>query len=375
MTSASLLEYLRRPLRAAPLLLIAVFAVLLTLASRAGLLGLPLALILLSWFLKYAFVVLDAAARGLREPPVLSIEMVNPASEQRPLGQLLIIGVFYAASGALTTLLGAKVVLCLRVLGLLVLPACIAVLASTGSILSAINPRMLVGMIRRLGWDYLLIWGAIAVLALAAIYVSRQLVGSPFFGLPLAIGCLMYGWLAVFSIIGGALYERRHEIGHDVWRSPEREQTRTEYDVGREHARVIDELYGHWRGGAYKEALQAAENRLANRHHSLEEYAWLCTALLRWPDRRLASRLAQDYIQRLLAARQPSAALAAARRHLDADPDFRPATAAELLRLAELARDGGDRSLARALLIDFERHFPNDQAASAVAELSQQLSR
>jgi hypothetical protein len=375
MTASSLFEYLRRPIGSAPLLLIGVFAVLLTVASRAGLLGLPLALIVLSWFLKYAFVVLDSVSRGLTEPPVLSIEMVNPAGEQRPLGQLLIVGVFYAATGALAPVVGAATVLVLRALGLVLLPACIAVLGSSGSILSAINPRVLAGTIRRLGWDYLVIWIAIIVLAAGALYTSRRLAGALFLGLPLALACLMYGWLAVFSLIGGVLYERRHELGLEAWRSPEREQARDELEADKEHARFIDELYGHWRGGAYKEALQAAQNRLAARHHSLDEYAWLCTALLRWPDRRLASRLAQDYISRLLEARRPSDALAAARRHLDADPEYRPATSAELIRLVSLARDGGNRNLARALLIDFERHYPGDQAASSAAELRQQLMR
>jgi hypothetical protein len=311
----------------------------------------------------------------MSEPPVLSIEMVNPANEQRPLGQLLIVGVFYAATGALTSAVSPTGVLVLRMLGLVLLPACIAVLGSSGSILSAINPRVLAGTIRRLGWDYLVIWIAIIVLSLAALYTSRRLMAAWHLALPLALACLMLGCLAVFSLIGGALYERRHELGLEAWRSPEREQAREELAVNREHARFVDELYGHWRGGAYQEALQAAHNRLKAHDHALDEYAWLCAALLRWPDRRLASRLAQDYISRLLEARRPSDALAAARRHLDADPDYRPATAAELIRLVSLARDGGDRNLARALLIDFEHHYPGDQAAVSAAELRQQLMR
>jgi hypothetical protein len=374
MTLSSLLTHLRRPLSPAPLLLIVAFAVLLTLATRAGLLGLPLMLIVLSWFLKYAFVVLDTAARGLDEPPVLSVEMVNPVDEQRPLGQLLIIGVFYAATAALQPFAGTTAVLSLRAMALVLLPACIAVLGSSGSIVTAVNPRVLIGTMHRLGWDYVVIWLAIIVLAFAAHVVRIRLAGA-FYGLPLAIACIMYGWLAVFSVIGGALYERRHELDIDTWRSPERDRARHEADLDKEHARFIDDLYGHWRGRAYKEALQAAQNRLAASHHSLDEYAWLCEALLRWPDRRLASRLAQDYLTRLLAAKRYSEGLGVARRHIEGDPEFRPATAAETIRVANLARDGGDRRLARALLADFERHYPGDAAASLAAELSRELSR
>jgi hypothetical protein len=375
MTPSSLLAHLRRPLSTTVLLPVAVFAVLLTVASRAGLLGLPLALILLSWFLKYAFVVLDSAARGFADTPVLSIEMLNPASEQQPLGQLLIIGVFYGATTALEPLLGARWILGLRVTALALLPACIAVLGSSSSILEAINPRALLGTIRRLGWDYVVIWIAIIVLALAARLVSMRLTDAVFLGLPLALACLMLGWLAAFSLIGGALYEHRHELGIEAWRSPERGRARDQAEQRKEHDRFIDELYGHWRGGAHKEALQAAQKRLGARGHALDEYAWLCESLLRWPDQRLASRLAQDYASNLLAAQRPSEALAVVRRHLTADTDFRPHTAAELIRLVHLARDAGDRQLARALLVDFERYFPGDVAASQAAELGRELSR
>jgi len=374
MSLSSLLVHLRRPLSPAPLLLIAVFAVLLTLGLRAGWLGVPLLLIVLSWFFKYAFVVLDTAARGLEEPPVLAVEMINPLDEQRPLGLLLIIGVFYGATAALEPIAGKPVVLLLRGIALALLPACTAVLGSSSSIVTAVNPRVLIGTIRRLGWDYVVIWLAIIVLAFAARFTSIHLADATV-GLPLAIACVICGWLAVFSLIGGALYERRHELGIEAWRSPERDRARHEADLGKDHDRFVDELYGHWRGGAYKEALQAAQNRLAAMHHSLEEYAWLCQALLRWPDRRLASRLAQDYLTRLLAAKRYSQALALAQRHLQADPEYRPATAAEAMQLATLARDGGDRRLARALLVDFERHYPGDRAAPMAAQLSRDLSR
>ena len=53
--------------------------------------GIFLGLLLLSWFFKYCFILLDAIVTGAHEPPVLSIEMVNPVDEQRPLAQALLI--------------------------------------------------------------------------------------------------------------------------------------------------------------------------------------------------------------------------------------------------------------------------------------------
>src|SRR5262245_3959407 len=73
MQASAVLRYLALPLRGAAAVLIAVFALLLLVAIKARWLGIPLALLLLSWFFKYAFVLLDHVTDGAIEPPVLSI--------------------------------------------------------------------------------------------------------------------------------------------------------------------------------------------------------------------------------------------------------------------------------------------------------------
>lgn len=370
-----LLALLLLPLRPAPLLLIVSFALGLTLAARAGLLGLLLALILLSWFFKYAYVLLDTTARGFDEPPVLSVEMVNPANEQRPLGQLLIIGVFYAGTGAAQPLIGMATVSALRIAALALLPASVAVLGTSGSILEAVNPVVLLKMIRRLGPSYLLILAATAAPAGLAWLMAVHIFDWLALPLALVLALLMYACLAAFSVIGGVLYDKRAELGLETWKSPEQDRARQERETGQRHEQLIDELYGHWRGGARTEALQAAQKWLGSRAHAFDEFDWLCERLLAWPDRRLAHRLAQDYIARLLEAKLAAQALRVARRHLDADADFRPTRAAELIRLVNVARDGGDRVLARRLLADFEHHFANDPAIDVAQNLQKELTR
>src|SRR5882757_2823314 len=80
-----------RPARGGAAGVVVVFAVLLTLAAKAGLAGLPLALLLLSWLFKYAYVLFDHVVRGIDEPPALDITMMNPISEQRPIAQIIIL--------------------------------------------------------------------------------------------------------------------------------------------------------------------------------------------------------------------------------------------------------------------------------------------
>src|SRR3984885_16181455 len=89
---SKLIRHLLRPARGGAAAVVVVFAFLLALASRTGLMGIPMALIVISWYFKYAYILFDHTVRGFDEPPTLDIQMVNPVNEQRPLGQVLILG-------------------------------------------------------------------------------------------------------------------------------------------------------------------------------------------------------------------------------------------------------------------------------------------
>src|SRR5260370_32762116 len=94
----NLVHHLLRPARGGAAGVVVVFAILLSIAAKAGLLGIPLALILLSWLFKYAYVLFDHVVRGVDEPPALDIAMMNPVSEQRPIAQIIILAAVAALS-------------------------------------------------------------------------------------------------------------------------------------------------------------------------------------------------------------------------------------------------------------------------------------
>lgn len=358
------MRYLAIPARPVPLTLIVAFAFGLTLASKAGLLGLPLMLILVSWTFKYAFVAFDTVLRGYQEPPVLSLEMVNPASEQRPLGMLLIVLVFYGATAALQGAIGDTATSILRYGALVLLPASVATLGVTERVIDAVNPKLLAGLIRRFGLDYPILIGVILVFGAAISALSSVALWE------LAQhAILLFGILALFCLLGGIIYQRREALGIDAWQSPERAQARETAANDRAIAREIDDVYSHWRSGSHVEAWQELEKKLAAQNHDLDVYRRYYPTLARWPDPRLANKLARDFISRLLEAKGSSEALRLLRERLAATPDFRPATGAELVRLVHIARASGDRTTARALLTDFERHFPEDAARPIVEQM------
>ena len=178
MGAAAFFRYLAMPLQTAPLLLIGTFSILLVVAAKAGLIGIPLGLILLSWFSKYSFVLMDRLAEGVVEPPVLSIEMVNPLDEQRPMILLLMaIGLFYASDAASYWIGESGALVLMFAVGAL-LPAVVAVQGATGMVVQSLNPRRVLGLIVRLRGDYLLILGFIALVWVFSRFVVESTIGD-----------------------------------------------------------------------------------------------------------------------------------------------------------------------------------------------------
>jgi hypothetical protein len=374
MGAAAIIRYLAMPLRTAPLLLIGTFSILLIVAARAGIVGIPLGLILLSWFSKYSFVLMDRLAAGVVEPPVLSTEMVNPLDEQRPMILLLMaIGLFHATDSASYWIGKQGALVLMFALGAL-LPAVIAVQGATGTVVQSLNPRRVLGLIVRLRGDYLLILGFIVLVWLFSRFVVTSAIGD-MLPLMLRIALLMYAWLAIFSLIGGVLFERRFDIGLDDVNTPESLDTGAGDDTPDERVRdrEMDRIYAEWRGGAHANAWQTVMSLVDKSGDQIAELRWLYQRAAQWPDGRLADRLARELLPRLLAKRIAGEALDLVRERLKKNARFRPAGSADLLTLVQLSRTAGDRATARLLLQDFSTLYPGDPAQALVDRLNTQL--
>jgi hypothetical protein len=205
-----IIPHLLRPARGGAAAVLIVFALLLSIAAKRGLLGIPMALILMSWFFKYAFILFDHTVRGYDEPPTLDIQMLNPLDEQRPLAQVAILGLIYAAVNFTQRTMGSTSGLVIAVVAALFLPASVAILGLERNIIKAAYPVAWVRMVLRLGPMYALVLAIIAGYSLLIGLMGRW---EPW--LPVQIAIYMFCILSVFSVLGGALYERRHELGLD----------------------------------------------------------------------------------------------------------------------------------------------------------------
>lgn len=370
------LRYVTAPLRTAPLLFIVVFSVLFLIAVSAGLIGIWLGWVLLSGFLNYGFILLDSVASGEREPPVLSIEMMNPMNGARWLMMLVIVAAGFFVADAAVYWLGPVLGTAMGVIAAATLPAVIAVQGATGSVIQSLNLMRCWRLIVRLRGDYACIVLWVAFYGSISHVLFRTSIGD---ALPLIvrIAWLLYGWLATFTLIGGVLFERHDEIGLADANTPEHGHPEIDTTALREKQRDmhVDRIYAQWRGGAHVSAWQSIGKHLEQSADPLVELRWLYERIARWPDPLLANRLAQDMLPRLLAARRYGEALDITRERIKAFPDFRPTTAAQLVQLARLACDGGDRPTARILLGSFRQFYADDALRPVADELLQRIAR
>lgn len=342
-----LFRYVGRVFHSTPLVLVATFTFLLLLAVQARFVGIPLAAIIVSWFFKYLFVMLDAVIAGNDATPVLSVEMVNPFDEQRPFGQALLIvaGVMLVVAARLYVglapayVLGAALLFCL--------PASIAVLGISGNLFHAAWPPAWIQVIRGLGWDYVgIIVGTLA--AVVILYGLISLAAPTWIG----IAALQIFFMAIFVLIGGAVFEHRLDLGLESRTPQERlaERDRREHSAARQH--TIDHAYEYFRHSKPTEGWQEIQAWLtahAQGNQQLIEYHAMLDAASGWDDIRPADKLANELIAVLLAKKQTGAALEVAETRLASNPGFRPVNST---RLAELASLAGKRGLARKLATD-----------------------
>lgn len=358
-----LVQYLLLPLRLTGLLLVGTMSVVLVVAAHAGLLGIPIALVSLVAFIRYAYALLESVANGATTIPVLSIDMITAFDGFKSLLHLFLAILAAAETIHLLTTGATWSALILGLLAVLVLPASIAVLGLTDSVLQALNPLMLWRVVRGLRGAYPAVLAVMLCFGVLIYALARLNVPSV-----LGMAALMLALLSLYALTGGALYEARHQLGNERVDPAEfRQSARLSGESDGQREQVFDAIYAQARSGNLTGAWNALLRELEARRHAPEFCDWLLARLAtleRLPvlaDARvanaLANRLAREVVSRSL-DQDADLAVRVVRGRLGLDPNFRPRSAAETKRVAGLAQGSGDPALARTLLADFARHFP-----------------
>jgi hypothetical protein len=327
-----------------------VYSLLISIAFGAGILGIPLLILVLLSFWRYAYSVLRVAAQGKTDIPAPGLETMNPLGG---VGEMLHFLVFMLFPIAVVSWhpfgieLGARALEWLLILGVLaVFPASAALLALTSSLESAFHPAALAGFMRELGRDYTRLLGLAIAIVVGARIVGALVTALGYVGIPIARALGLWSVLAVFTLTGMFLRAHRESFHIPGEREPDEERSARLERL--EWRKTLDLAYASIRGGLVAEGYRTLRQFSAAHGDSVEVQYWLFENMLDWEDRTHALAVAGRLIQRHLGDGEPQAGLELYVRCARLAPGFmlEPAAAAAL---APHARSLGRQGLADEL--------------------------
>jgi hypothetical protein len=245
---------------------------------------------------------------------------------------------------------------------LIALPATVGILAASDHWYEAASPLAIVRCIRALGRDYLVavlvMLAAGALVAFVLPELSQAMMSMIFPVVPpmpwvisSVFAAVQIAFLMVFAYIGGTLHENRLELGLATRTLDERTAEREAKAHAQERGAVLDRAYALQRLRRIAEGWQLVEGWLKQHARGdawYPEYTAVLASATTWDDPRIADRVADAYLGKLLAEGETGLALQVLEQRLAAHPQFKP-TPAYAVRLKELAGLAGKRALQQQL--------------------------
>lgn len=304
-------------------------------------------------FSRYAYAALESSAQGMADPPAVTVELVT-GSMSLPFKQLLVFLLMGSALVAAKTLLGAAAVALLACLMYLWLPASVMELATSHSLMCAINPLRLTSAIRAIGWPYALLWFFLLLLscgntALQSLLWKGEGTTLVWFGYSLLS---MYFMLAMFHLMGYVIFQYHEPLGYPV----EQAFSRPPAEPGARS--VMNQVAMLLQEGQTAEAKRVLKQKIAFERGDLGLRRQYHKLLLLSEDRDELARHAQGYLTVLLSARSERAAAEVARDSLNLVPDFRPALPEQVYPLMLQLKEMRESAHAVRLARNFHQRHP-----------------
>jgi hypothetical protein len=359
-------QALTYPCRGHAVVVIAVFGILFWIGS-ASLLGLVAAIISISWPMKYAYHVLERTAHGHFEPPAMTVELVNPLSQQ-PLKHLLLLLAAFALCYWSEAIVGRWLSALIFLIILLLQPAVAALIALDDDLLMALDPAALLGVLRACGRDYAIVTAVPLIMGLGLYFAADHLAA------PVVFALMLYSVIATFHLTGLLLYLHRDALGFEPDLTPERDESDR---LGRHRGglnSLLDEAYRLAGAHRTREAFDMLEAGLKRQGDHLDDHLYVHAQIVCWPLPELALRHGQVLISKLLRSNRTAEALDVYRLCTGISPEFRVEEARQVLPMARVAQRLGKRDLALHVLKGFAARFPDHPDGGAVLRLEAELS-
>ena len=338
------LRVLLVPFHPTNLLMVGIFAILMTIFLAVGFYGWFAVLFLHIWVFKYCYVLIEHLADGASEPPVMDADMLSPM-EIRPWIQGVLL--FYGAW--LCWRIGGTAGATLGIALLALLPATVAILGFGEQLWQVVNPVTWYRVIRGLGPFYVvLLLALVACAGVIALLIRLDLWRI------VEVAIALWSEVAFFSLVGAALFLRRRQLGFEPSRSPERAAARVEAERLKLRARMVDDVFQLVRIGKHVDATAPLARWLNDTEpdHLTKDAYHVAEQSLRWESPLALNTLGSTLIRHLMRFGRPDAALAVFEILRTNAPSFTMDSVTDLRTLAEFAESTGRETLAQSMRLE-----------------------
>lgn len=335
-------DFFTYPFQTGPMALLGL-AILSSLVFPPGLLAGLAAIFIALLQIKYGFNVIAAMTEGEFQAPSLPAT-ITEGGYAVVIKQFAIVAFMLIATASFTVQLSPLIGLPLGVFFVLVLPMSTILLASEGSLRTALNPVILVTSIYRIGWPYMLVYLYLLMMFSSSIAFGQLM--FEYVGLDAArvitSASGYYFALVMYSLMGYMIYQYRHELQV----GPSYQDISIEPAASGEDPRVHVLL----QKGEYRRAMDLLVNdwKIHDRPLAMiEKYVKIVQFSGAWDHLRACL---MPLLAKLLKVERPQLMPRLLRDLLAAHPDVEITNTALALEVASAVRERGDSKLAVRLL-------------------------
>lgn len=359
------------PFNRAVIVFMVVLSVFMTLFSAPGFLSMIIQMLLFGVLLKYCFAALKETARGNMRPPEINEHTIT--DDFAIVAKYWLLGVMFFSAGLACFVIFASLSMavgfaagmalsaaCIVAL-LLVLPAEVIVLATSGSILSALNPAVSGRMAFRIGTPYLLMYFFLIILYLAPgalVYFMRPFFPSLVSDFVFALANCYYSIVA-HHLMGYVILQHHDTIGYEV-----DFEGQSMCPPGGPHTKnaeqdLLNRLNIMIKGGRHADAADLVRTETQGNIANLElaERYYQLLKIVRKNEDMLAH--AQAFLDLLIKANMADTAASVYRECVAVDPSFNP-RASTLFKIAGSLSATGDHRASLEAYNRFIQHSPDD---------------
>ena len=313
---------------------------------------------------KYSFAALKETANGNLRPPKITTEVLTEDFGE-VFKQLILFFVIGFVTGFVSAMLGQWAGNLLTLFFQISLPAMIILLVTTNQLSHALNPALFIGLMKRIGWGYL-------ILCLFLLLLSWAPVTVMFFIMPLipmklslfvTILSVCYYTVVSYHLMGYVVLQYHEQIGYAV-EFKEFDDPTEKIEVAEIHdpeEMVLRDVTQMVQEGDLDKAIDEIQNFQRNngviKNKSLADRYYELLKMKNHIDEIL--RFAGIYLDLIVKANDKKAGIKVYSHCKSIDPEFEPSSDA-LMKIAGWVGDGGKPESSIKLLNQIIKKYPSD---------------